>query len=152
MSDLFVFISAFSALIINILLNYIFFIYFHQGGEENRRLRIREIKQTCVDNNRQQQLHSLSSAEFRTAKNGNQLLVFDGHSFHRNNSCGAQVYWRCAHARRLRCRARIVTNGTELLVKQSSHTHEPLHCRLQYGHGINSVRRLIKNRRSIMEK
>lgn len=104
-----------------------------------------ESKKETFDDSNGGQLYPLTSAKFRTAVNGNRLLVFDGHCFHRNSSLRANVYWRCAHARRLRCRARIVTNATDLLVKQCAHTHEPVH-RLQYGQGVNSVRRLNKNR------
>lgn len=74
---------------------------------------------------------------------GKPLLEFDKHIFHKNSVVGSKIYWRCAHSKRLNCRARIITNKSNFLdllcVKKTVHCHEPIR-RLQYGFGVEVKR------------
>lgn len=87
---------------------------------------------------------SLDNVIYSRSKKSQQNIVYDGHIFHKNNVSGSNTYWRCSHANRLQCRARLVTTQKELLVTNNNHTHAAMK-RLAYGMGINNVRKLKKD-------
>lgn len=87
---------------------------------------------------------SLDHVIYSRSKKSQQNIVYDGHIFHKNNVSGSNTYWRCSHANRLQCRARLVTTQKELLVTNNNHTHAAMK-RLAYGMGINNVRKLKKD-------
>lgn len=87
---------------------------------------------------------SLDRVTYTRSKKSQQNIVYDGHIFHKNNVSGSNIYWRCSHANRLQCRARLVTTQKELLVTNNNHTHTAMK-RLAYGMGINNVRKLKKD-------
>lgn len=79
-------------------------------------------------------------------RNKGKVLVYDGHIYHKTNTFNSKTYWRCKHAKRLRCPARITTTTNEIIITNLSHNHSPMN-RLIYGMGENNVRKLnrIKN-------
>lgn len=87
---------------------------------------------------------SESSIILRQTFKGGRTLIYNGHAFHRNLVSGAKTYWRCAHASRLQCRARIVTAYDAYhQVTNGEHNHEQM-ARLGYGMGVNRVRSLTR--------
>ncbi|XP_063242216.1 protein tramtrack, beta isoform-like isoform X25 [Bacillus rossius redtenbacheri] len=54
---------------------------------------------------------------------GRPQLVHEGYLYCRHRQIGDGVYWRCIQTDK--CRARIHTRGSELIVRRSAHTHEP---------------------------
>lgn len=82
---------------------------------------------------------------FHETKNGNQILEYDCHIFHKNNTSGSNTYWRCSHSKSLKCRMRMVTTESEAYIASNKeHNHEVIR-RLNYGDGFKSSRRLKKN-------
>lgn len=88
---------------------------------------------------------------FHETKSGNQILEYDSHIFHKNNTSGLNTYWRCSHSKSLKCRMRMVTTETEAYIADKQHNHEVIR-RLNYGDGYNSSRKLKKNTISPDEK
>lgn len=83
--------------------------------------------------------------EFVLSHAGHPQLLYDKHIFNRNNVINSKVYWRCAHSRRLNCKARLVTTATSISPNHVIHNHEPMR-RLIYGMGVNSKRNLSRNK------
>lgn len=82
---------------------------------------------------------------FELSSTGARQVVYKGYTYHKNTSFGQSTYWRCAYAARLKCKATIVTDESQLLrIKNPSHNHVPMK-RLLYGMGINQ-KRTLKNR------
>lgn len=81
---------------------------------------------------------------FHVTKSGNQILEYDSHTFHKNNTSGLNTYWRCSHAKSLQCRMRMVTTESEVYIANKEHNHKVIR-RLNYGDGFKSSRRLKKN-------
>lgn len=84
--------------------------------------------------------------QFVLSNCGHPQLLYENHIFNRNNATKSYVYWRCAHARRLRCKARVITSENHLIPTNTQHTHEPMR-RLIYGMGVNNVRNLSRNKK-----
>lgn len=81
--------------------------------------------------------------KFVVSSHGHPQLLYDNHIFNRNNATENCIYWRCAHARRLKCKARIVSSKDQIIPTNGIHNHEPMR-RLIYGMGENKVRKLSK--------
>ncbi|XP_037029106.1 modifier of mdg4 isoform X14 [Bradysia coprophila] len=81
---------------------------------------------------------------FHVTKSGNQILEYENHTFHKNNTSGANTYWRCSHAKSLKCRVRMVTTDSDAFIANKEHNHDVIR-RLNYGDGKQSSRRLKKH-------
>lgn len=64
----------------------------------------------------------ITDVTFKISKNGLANLIYQNHVFHKNSEHSSHMYWRCIQ-RRLDCRARLITNDTELIVKNRVHNH-----------------------------
>ncbi|XP_055594876.1 modifier of mdg4-like isoform X30 [Uranotaenia lowii] len=79
---------------------------------------------------------------FEYSSVGTRLLIHNDFVFHKNTASGAQIYWRCAYAARLKCKATLVTTDcSHLRIKNPNHNHLPMR-RLVYGMGVNRKRKL----------
>lgn len=91
-------------------------------------------------------LNSTDTINFKTSIKGQPILQYENFTYHKNRSSGNKIYWRCAHAKRLKCRARLITIGSNMSTCSNTinaHNHIPIQ-RLQYGTGVNIGRRKIK--------
>lgn len=82
---------------------------------------------------------------FHETKTGNQILEYDSHTFHKNNTSGLNTYWRCSHAKSLKCRMRMVTTESEAYIANNKEHNHKVMRRLNYGDGFKSSRRLKRN-------
>ncbi|XP_063238347.1 uncharacterized protein LOC134539911 isoform X3 [Bacillus rossius redtenbacheri] len=65
------------------------------------------------------------SVEFIRSSHGKSQLVHNQFLFSFNSSYGNKILWRCTSYAKCKCRARVVTTGTQVEVREAVHNHEP---------------------------
>ncbi|KAJ8874962.1 hypothetical protein PR048_022852 [Dryococelus australis] len=61
--------------------------------------------------------------QFVNSQKGKQLLIYDNHLFYTERSYGSRKSWVCVDTKKFKCRARIQTEGSLIIVKNPYHTH-----------------------------
>ncbi|KAJ8877875.1 hypothetical protein PR048_022334 [Dryococelus australis] len=65
------------------------------------------------------------SVELIRSSHGKSQLIHNQFLFSVNNVYGSRVLWRCTSYSKSKCRARVVTIGAQVMVRDAIHNHEP---------------------------
>lgn len=62
--------------------------------------------------------------KFVTSEKGKPKLLFDGHLYYKDKEVDVnKIYWKCENYRKVKCVARLVSEGDHIIKKSGDHNH-----------------------------